>query len=568
MSSVSSFSLVIRLSSGVRFNVSLPETPSSTSVRTLKQAIDTARDDCPTERQRLVFKGKILADERVLSDYGIVPDATLHLVVARGGTAPSPAPQPTTAPAPAATAPPPPPPANPFASPFGMPPNAGMPNLSPEQMSSMMNSPMMQSMMDNPDMLRTMLEANPQMRQLMDSNPQVREMINNPELLRQSMQMMRNPEAMQQAMRSQDLALSQLENTPGGFNALRNMYRDVQEPMMDAMSGGGNNNSNNTTTTSSSSGGTANNNSGATGAAMPNPWGSPSGSSPAASASSGSNPSAANPMMNPWAAAGAGGANPFGAAAAGANPFGAAAGAGGMPPPNMDQTLQMLENPMVRQMMDRMMENPAMMRQMIESNPMLQQTNPQLAQSLLENPAMMRQMMDPDNLRAMMQLQRSFGGAMPGMPGMAPPAAPAGEGAGLDFSNLLNQFQSTNLGAGMPPFPFGGAGAGAGAPQQQQQQHPADRDRVQIRSLQDMGFDDEQANLRALVSNHGNLNRAVDALIAGTVPAHVDGVSNVPPPSSTATNESSTQNDSTNQGEEQQQQEQQEPKGATEKKND
>ena len=134
--------------------------------------------------------------------------------------------------------------------------------------------------------------------------------------------------------------------------------------------------------------------------------------------------------MNPWAAAGAGGANPFGAAAAaGANPFGAAAGAGGMPPPNMDQTLQMLENPMVRQMMDRMMENPAMMRQMIESNPMLQQTNPQLAQSLLENPAMMRQMMDPDNLRAMMQLQRSFGGAMPGMPGMAPPAAPAGEGA-------------------------------------------------------------------------------------------------------------------------------------------
>ena len=48
------------------------------------------------------------------------------------------------------------------------------------------------------------------------------------------MEMMRNPQAMQEAMRSQDLAMSQIENLPGGFNALRRMYEDVQEPMMDA----------------------------------------------------------------------------------------------------------------------------------------------------------------------------------------------------------------------------------------------------------------------------------------------------------------------------------------------
>ena len=41
------------------------------------------------------------------------------------------------------------------------------------------------------------------------------------------MEMMRNPNAMQQAMRSQDLAMSQIENLPGGFNALRRMYEEV-----------------------------------------------------------------------------------------------------------------------------------------------------------------------------------------------------------------------------------------------------------------------------------------------------------------------------------------------------
>lgn len=47
-------------------------------------------------------------------------------------------------------------------------------------------------------------------------------------MLRQTMEMMRNPNAMQQAMRSQDLAMSQIENLPGGFSALRRMYEEVR----------------------------------------------------------------------------------------------------------------------------------------------------------------------------------------------------------------------------------------------------------------------------------------------------------------------------------------------------
>ena len=71
----------------------------------------------------------------------------------------------------------------------------------------------------------------------------------------------------------------------------------------------------------------------------------------------------------------------------------------------------------------------------------------------------MRSMMDPNNLRAMMQMQQSMqqltGSMPPGMMGSnpwaaggsittAPPAAPAG---GLDFSSLLGGAAAPNAGA-------------------------------------------------------------------------------------------------------------------------
>lgn len=54
----------------------------------------------------------------------------------------------------------------------------------------------------------------------MDANPQVRHALSDPAVLRQSLEMMRNPNAFREAMRHQDIALSQLENHPEGFNAM------------------------------------------------------------------------------------------------------------------------------------------------------------------------------------------------------------------------------------------------------------------------------------------------------------------------------------------------------------
>lgn len=104
----------------------------------------------------------------------------------------------------------------------------------PEMLSQIMENPLVQDMMSNPDLMRHMIMANPQMQQLMERNPEISHMLNNPELMRQTMELARNPAMMQEMMRNQDRALSNLESVPGGYNALRRMYTDIQEPMFTA----------------------------------------------------------------------------------------------------------------------------------------------------------------------------------------------------------------------------------------------------------------------------------------------------------------------------------------------
>lgn len=114
----------------------------------------------------------------------------------------------------------------------------------PGMMENMMNSPVMQSMMNNPEMMKQMITSNPELSSLIDSNPQLAQLLNDPSLMREAMNAMRNPEAMNAMLRSQDQMLANIENMPGGFNALSRAYtvyycllfQDVQEPLQDATS--------------------------------------------------------------------------------------------------------------------------------------------------------------------------------------------------------------------------------------------------------------------------------------------------------------------------------------------
>lgn len=114
-------------------------------------------------------------------------------------------------------------------------------NQNPNMMREIMDLPLVQNLLNNPDVMRNMMMNNPQMRDVIDRNPELAHMLNDPAILRQTMEAARNPELMREMMRNTDRAMSNIESSPEGFNMLRRMYENVQEPLLNAttMGGGG-----------------------------------------------------------------------------------------------------------------------------------------------------------------------------------------------------------------------------------------------------------------------------------------------------------------------------------------
>ena len=101
-------------------------------------------------------------------------------------------------------------------------------------MQQMLNSPQMEAIMQNPDVMRSLFNANPQVKALMESNPEIARALNDPEIMRQSFEAARNPAMMREMMRNTDRAMGNIESIPGGFNALKKLYEEVQEPLWEA----------------------------------------------------------------------------------------------------------------------------------------------------------------------------------------------------------------------------------------------------------------------------------------------------------------------------------------------
>lgn len=512
---MSEISLTIKCSNADKVIVSI--SPSA-SVLELKEKISEALS-VPATSQRLIYKGRVLKDDLGLDFYQVQHEHTVHMVKGGGASSGASPAAPTAAPAPApvsgSSAFPAAPAApmnayNPYnmgtPNPFGGLPGAAQasqgfgafPGMgqgmdvnrmqeqlmrNPEVMQQILDSPMMANLMNNPDLLRNTMLNNPQMQQMLDANPQMRHVLNDPATLRQAMEMMRNPNAMQAAMRSQDLAMSQLENMPGGFDAMRRMYEDMEPLQQDAQQAQAQGQSAQQAQQQATPVGANPTNN-----AVPNPWG-----------------------PRPAAAAAA----PFGA------PFGApmgmpgmGMGAMGMPgmPPMDAGMMAAMNNPAMMQMMTQMMNDPAMVAQMSAMNPQLGQA--------LADPATRAMLTNPEVLQAMMQMQTSMAtlqnaGVMPrGMPGM-PGAMGMGamgqqQGMGLNFNSLL---QPQGFGAqGLQGFQ-GFAPQAPAAPVAAVD--PAVRYASALQQLADMGFGDQAACLRALTATGGNVNAAVERLLGG-----------------------------------------------------
>ncbi|XP_051843531.1 ubiquilin-3 [Antechinus flavipes] len=206
----------------------------------------------------LIFAGKILKDPDSLVQCGIRDGLTVHLVIKmqkRGGgpeylASGQPAPPPPPPP------PPPPVPVHPGgAHPFSLGVLTGLNGLGltsgsfpdlqsqllwqhisvPELVAQIIDDPFIQGLLSNTGLVRQLVLDNPYMQQLIQHNPEIGHILNNPEIMRQTLEFLRNPAMMQEMMRSQDRALSNLESIPGGYNALRTMYTDVMDPMLNAV---------------------------------------------------------------------------------------------------------------------------------------------------------------------------------------------------------------------------------------------------------------------------------------------------------------------------------------------
>ncbi|XP_053134446.1 ubiquilin-4 [Hemicordylus capensis] len=404
----------------------------------------------------------------------------------------------------------------------------------PEMLSQIMENPLVQSMMSNPDFMRQMIMANPQMQQLMERNPEISHMLNNPELMRQTMELARNPAMMQEMMRNQDRALSNLESIPGGYNALRRMYTDIQEPMFSAAREQFGNNPFSALAGSSDTSNaqplrTENRE------PLPNPW-SPSPTSQSQAPGSEGSPGPVTSQSTPTVS------NPLGVNAA-------SLGTGMFSSPEMQGLLQQISEspqlmqnvvsaPYMRTMMQTLAQNPDLAAQMMVNVPLFAGNPPLQEQLRLQLPAFLQQMQNPDSLsiltnpramQALLQIQQGLQTLQTEAPGLVPSLGTFGTPR-----VVVPPPPSSAAGSAIPETPVSSTStpvsaspAGDSSPHQQLMQHmiqllagansqapsPEVRFQQQLDQLQAMGFINREANLQALIATGGDINAAIERLL-------------------------------------------------------
>lgn len=321
------------------------------------------------------------------------------------------------------------------------------------------------SMMQNPDNMRSVMTNNSQLRELMDRNPEINHMLNNPEVLRQSLELARNPAMVQELMRSNDRALSNLESMPGGFNALQRMYRDIQEPILNAtveqFSRTPSTALPTTTEPVNPQQGTENRD------ALPNPWSvslltpaSPTGSETNQNTQ---NPKSPEPPNLSGLFSGTDQSNPFHSLLT-----------------NPETVREMLSAPAIQGIMQQLLSNPALLQQMGNLN-------------FLQDPAQAQNV--TELLSSYTNLMRNDSNIPDPLSNSSAQLANANNRQAEDLSQiyarLLSQLNSNN-------------------------NEPAseERYRLQLGQLAEMGFNNREANLEALVATSGDVNSAIERLIS------------------------------------------------------
>ncbi|KAH8316089.1 hypothetical protein KR074_002105 [Drosophila pseudoananassae] len=500
------------------------------------------------EQLVLIFAGKIMKDTDTLKMHNIKDNLTVHLVIkapTRNNEAPARAP------------------ADVRQTPFGLNQFGGLAGMEAlgagsntfmdlqarmqnellnngDMLRSLMDNPLVQQMMNNPDTMRQLITSNPQMQDLMQRNPEISHMLNNPDLLRQTMELARNPSMLQELMRSHDRAMSNLESVPGGYSALQRIYRDIQEPMMNA----------------------------ATESFGRNPF---AGLVEGGGSGAGVNPQQGtenrNPLPNPWGGGGTNSTTNGTGGGAGAGTGGTGNRTGDLPPNNVLNTpamrslmQQMADNPAMmqnllnapytRSMMETMSQDPEMASRLLSTSPLLS-NNPAMQDQVrqmmpqfmaqMNNPEVMNMITNPEAMNAILQIQqgmeqlRSAAPGLVGTLGIPPPppgvnsASDPASGDGTTTANNVSPPSGGNAstaGTGVPNLaPGGGPNAqlfndfmmrmlNGMSNNADSTQPPEVRYQSQLEQLAAMGFANREANLQALIATFGDINAAVERLLS------------------------------------------------------
>ncbi|XP_076261634.1 ubiquilin [Rhynchophorus ferrugineus] len=493
------------------------EVDAEINIKDFKELI-APKFNAEPEQLCLIFAGKIIKDADNLQTHNIKDGLTMHLVIRAAPRSNENTPQR--------------PPADIGATPFNLGSLGGLAGLdslglgstnfmeiqnrmqsellsNPDLLRSLLDNPLVQRLMNDPENMRALITRNPQMQDLMERNPEISHMLNNPELLRQTMELARNPSMLQELMRSHDRAMSNLESIPGGYNALHRMYRDIQEPMLSAASEQFSQNPfsglMDNTQINNPQQGTENRE------PLPNPW-----------SRSSTNPSPTTPGRNVVN-----------------NPPMASLLQQMSENPSMIQN--MLSAPYTRSVLEALAADPNMANSVLADNPLLTRY-PQLQEQMrtmmpqflqqLQSPEMQNLMTNPQALNAIMQIQQGMETLRQQAPSLintfAPPTIPTGTNpttqntTGTTTSSTTTSSGATASTTSAPNVTPGGdpfsefmarmvAGMGAGT---DQSLPPEQRYQQQLEQLAAMGFLNREENLQALISTFGDINAAIEKLLA------------------------------------------------------
>ncbi|NWU87723.1 UBQL1 protein, partial [Onychorhynchus coronatus] len=413
----------------------------------------------------------------------------------------------------------------------------------PEMMVQIMENPFVQSMLSNPDLMRQLIMANPQMQQLVQRNPEIGHMLNNPDIMRQVCR--KNSKVMtfdyvvtgnkRARIGHAYMTLSNLESIPGGYNALRRMYTDIQEPMLNAAQEQFGGNPFASLVSNASSGGDSQPSRTENRDPLPNPWAPQSSSQNSTSTStSGENTGSSNVGNSTSASMGQSSTIPN---------LGSGFGVGMFNTPGMQSLFQqitenpqlmqnMLSAPYMRSMMQSLSQNPDLAIQMMLNNPLFAGNSQLQEQMRRQLPTFLQQMQNPDTLSAMsnpramqalLQIQQGLQtlateapglipGFNPGLGGLGSTGAPTGSTvpSSIPSENTSPTSGATDPGHQQFVQQMLQALAGANA---QQLQNPEVRFQQQLEQLSAMGFLNREANLQALIATGGDINAAIERLL-------------------------------------------------------